>query len=140
MRSPKRRRASTTSRDLPMPDSPVIERIAPLPSAIAWQVPSSTASSLAAPDQRHERAHLRRSARARDARGTQRALEPAQLDLAERLELEAELHLALGLGTDHDAALGCQLLQARGDVGGVAERVVALGARHRRRSARRDRC
>ncbi len=87
----------------------------------------------AAPDQRHERAHLRRSSRARDARGTQRPLEPSQLDLAERLELEAELHLALGLGTDDDAALGGQLLQARRDVRGIAERVVALGSRRPRR-------
>ena len=82
----------------------------------------------AAADDRHDRAHLRGPARARDARGTQRALDPAQLDLAERLELDAVLHLALGLGPDDDAALGRQLLQTRRDVGGVAERVVALGA------------
>ena len=143
MRSPKRRRASTTSRDLPMPDSPVMERIAPLPSAIASQVLLEHGELAAAPDQGHERAHLCRSSRARDARGSQRPLEPSQLDLAERLELEAELHLALGLGTDDDAALGRQLLQARGDVGGVAERVVAIGARvlvgqHHRAGVDRD--
>ena len=128
MRSPKRRRASTTSRDLPMPDSPVIETIAPLPSAIAWQASSSTASSRARPTTRHDGAHLGRPARARHARGAQRPLEPAQLDLAERLELDAVLHLALGLGPDDDAAVGRELLQPRGDVGGVAERVVAVRA------------
>ena len=32
-----------------MPDSPVIETIAPLPSAIAWQASSSTASSALRP-------------------------------------------------------------------------------------------
>ena len=82
----------------------------------------------AAPDDRHHGAHLRRPARAGHARGAQRELESAQRDLAERLELDAVLHLALGLGPDDDAAVGSELLQPRGDVGGVAERVVALGA------------
>ena len=97
MRSPKRRRASMTSRDLPMPDSPVIERIAPLPSAIAWQAVVEDGALAAAADQRHDGAHLGGPARARHARGAQRALQSAQLDLAERLELDAVAHLALGL-------------------------------------------
>ena len=49
---------------------------------------------------------------------------PRQLDLAERLKLDAVLHLALGLGPDDDAALGRELLQPRGDVRGIAECVV----------------
>ena len=132
MRSPKRRRASITRRDLPMPDSPVIETIAPLPSAIAWQALVEHGELGAAADQRHDRAHLGRPARARHARGAQRPLDPAQLDLAERLQLDALLHLALGLRADDDAAVGRELLQPRRDVGGVAERVVAVARRRRR--------
>ena len=128
MRSPWRRRASTTSLDLPMPDSPVIEMIAPLPSAIAWHASSSTASSLARPTTSTTartwagpRAPVTRAARS--GRST-----PRSSTSAERLELDAVLHLALGLGPDHDSAVGRELLQPRGDVGGVAERVVAIGA------------
>ena len=64
----------------------------------------------------------------------------AQRDLSERLELDAVLHLALGLRPDHDSAVGRELLQPRGDVGGVAERVVAIGALVVVRRARPGRC
>ena len=81
-----------------------------------------------AADDLHHRADLGGPPRAGHARGAQRALDAAQLDLSERLELDAVLHLALGLGPDHDAAVRRELLEPRGDVGGVAERVVAIGA------------
>ena len=82
----------------------------------------------APPHERHDRTHLRRPACARDPRHAQWVLDTADLDLSERFEIDAELHLPLGLGTDHDAAVRRHVLQARGDVGRVAEGVVAVGA------------
>ena len=140
MRSPKRRRASTTSRDLPMPDSPVIETIAPLPSAIASQASSSTASSALRPTSgttartwAGPRAPVTRAARS--GRSSPRSsTSPSDSSSTH------ELHLALRLGADDDAAVGRELLQTGGDVGGVAEGVVALGARPPRPSARPGPC
>jgi hypothetical protein len=80
-----------------------------------------------APDQRHLPAHVGWSALAGDLVGPDRSLDPPQLDVAERAQLEARLHLAGRLGPhDHAAGLGLDALQARGHVDGVAQRVVAL--------------
>ena len=143
MRSPKRRRASTTRRDLPMPDSPVIETIAPLPSAIASQAPSSTASSALAADQRHDRAHLRRPACARHAGDAQRPLDAR----AARPRRATRARSTAAPGAPSPGRRRCRrrrasCLQAGGDVGGVAEGVVAsavvLVGQHDRYRVERD--
>ena len=89
-----------------MPDSPVIETIdaAALGDRLARLVEHRELA--ARPTSGDDRAHLGRPARARHAAARNGILDSAQLDLAERLELDAELHLALGLRTDHDAAVG----------------------------------
>ena len=111
-----------------MPDSPVIETIAPLPSAIAWQASSSTASSALRPTSgtmartwAGPRAPVTRAAR--NGRSIPRSsTSPSDSSSTHSCDL------ALRLGADHDAAVGRELLQPRGDVGGVAKRVVAVGA------------
>ena len=128
MRSPKRRRASTTRRDLPMPDSPVIETIAPLPSAIASQASSSTASSALRPTS-GTIARTWASPRAPVTRATRsgRSIPRSSTSPSDSSSTHS-CDLALRLRADDDAAVGRELLQARGDIGGVAERVVAVVA------------
>ena len=128
MRSPKRRRASTTRRDLPMPDSPVIETIAPLPSAIASQASSSTASSALRPTSgtiartcARPRAPVTRATR----RG--RSIPRSSTSPSDSSSTHSWIWRSVSGPTTMPPS-GGELLQARGDVGRVAERVVAVVA------------
>ena len=78
-------------------------------------------------------------ARAPVTRSAATAAQAPQLDLAERSSSKSPPPGAR-FGADHDAAVGGDLLQPRGDVDGVAERVEPLGAVAPRRSARPGRC
>ena len=101
----------------------MMETIAPRPSTSASIVRSSTVSSKSRPTIGRLGAGGLRLADARDAEDVQRLAHAPQVLRAELLEVEAGLDLALRRRADEDAALAGELLEARGDVDGVAERV-----------------
>ena len=109
-----------------MPGSPVMVRMAPLPSAIASQASSSTASSASRPTSATWRRMWAgpRSPVTRKAR-TDRSTPFSSTSPSSSSSKQA-CELARRLGADDDAALGVDRLQPRGHVDRVAERVVAL--------------